>query len=306
MSELPQAQVLWMPIPGYVGWYEASSNGDIRRVRPGQGAGKGMGAGNIRKPQRHPGGYLMVKLCRNNNRKYCLVHRLVCAAFHPQPEGATQVNHKDGVRDHNFSENLEWATNRRNHEHAMYENRSVGKLSLGDIAEIRRLYKTKEYSQAQLGVQFGVSQVQIGNVVRGASWELLDNADKPDFTPPPEMDQGPEKWRKVRRYPDYSISNYARLRRDTTGRGTHPGRIRAPQDDRNGYTCVCFTVAGRNKSEKLYRLVAEAFVPPYSGDEVNHKSGVKSDDRACNLEWTTHLRNVQHAFGHNRKEGSVA
>lgn len=72
-----------------------------------------------------PGGtspYLMVGL-RDDGKKMirCLVHRLVAAAFIPNPENKSQVNHKDGDKLNNHVENLEYATPSENSQHS-YDN----------------------------------------------------------------------------------------------------------------------------------------------------------------------------------------
>jgi hypothetical protein len=47
---------------------------------------------------------------------------------------------------------------------------------------------------------------------------------------------------------------------------------------------------------KVHRLVAAAFLGPCpEALEVNHRDGNKLNDRASNLEYVTHLYNVQHA-----------
>ena len=46
------------------------------------------------------------------------VHRLVATAFIPNPNGFTQINHKDGNKDNNCVSNLEWCDQSHNLAHA--------------------------------------------------------------------------------------------------------------------------------------------------------------------------------------------
>lgn len=67
-----------------------------------------------------------------------------------------------------------------------------------------------------------------------------------------------------------------------------------------GYKEVALTKDGKTKTLLLHRLIAQHFVPnPNSLPCVNHKNGVKSDNRIENLEWCTKSQNTKHAFDNN-------
>jgi hypothetical protein len=70
------------------------------------------------RPTKNTNGYLYVRIGnKRDDFKHCLVHRLVAAAYVPNPQGKPEINHKDRDKTNNRPENLEWVTHSENHKH---------------------------------------------------------------------------------------------------------------------------------------------------------------------------------------------
>lgn len=98
-------------ISGYPG-YTASNDGIIcgRKGKP------------LKDRMQH--GYVYVQMY-NEQHKLCTLskHRIIATLFVPNPDDMPEVNHKDCVTTHNWSDNLEWTDRGGNTGHAIMYNR---------------------------------------------------------------------------------------------------------------------------------------------------------------------------------------
>jgi hypothetical protein len=107
-----------------------------------------------------------------------------------------------------------------------------------------------------------------------------------------------EEWRPVVGYErDYEVSSQGRVRRLSGGQGATAGRLHKLTPNAGGYPHVTLWAGGRSKTHRVHRLVARAFLgEPPEGYAVNHRNGIKVDNRPENLEWVTWDENNRHAL----------
>jgi len=99
-----------------------------------------------------------------------------------------------------------------------------------------------------------------------------------------------EKWKPICGYEgQYEVSDQGRVR------SRRSGRVLRLNQKKNGYFTVDLYRDGLRKTCRVQRLVAAAFIGPSKLD-VNHRSGMKWDNRPGNLEYATDSENMQHAF----------
>lgn len=65
----------------------------------------------------------------------------------------------------------------------------------------------------------------------------------------------------------------------------------------DGYVEVSLYIDNKSCNKSVHRFIATIFIPnPDNLPEINHKNGIKTDNRVENLEWISHRDNVIHAI----------
>lgn len=159
----------WRPIPGYNGKYWVDDLGRVASywARP-------------LIPTILPNGHCRLGLYEDERRKYCRVHHLVAEAFIPNPKGKKEIWHKDGDRENNAADNLEWVTRaemrQRLSDRGMVLHRGARgtvKLNSYQVRRIRWLYAQGDFTYKELGILFHVSPGQIGTIIRRETWKHI-------------------------------------------------------------------------------------------------------------------------------------
>ena len=184
-------QPKWKDIIGYENEYQINQFGEIRTLKDSPKLKKY----NVLKPQINKrNGYVYQMLYKNGKEKLLRVHRLVAMAFLPNPNNLPQVNHKDGNKQNNSVDNLEWCEQSYNMKHAFKT--GLEKPSEKQKAAVRKTNEKKrkrvvrtmgdeknEYESATVAAR--KNNVGISTICRycnkkrmpkdGASWQYIED-----------------------------------------------------------------------------------------------------------------------------------
>jgi hypothetical protein len=127
-----------------------------------------------------------------------------------------------------------------------------------------------------------------------------------------------ETWKPILNYEDsYEVSSEGRVRSINkliptgirhSSKRLRKGKVLKPNLKRGGYLSVDLSKDNKTKTVSVHRLVARAFLPNKGLPQVNHKNGIKTDNRVSNLEWCDAYQNQQHRYtvlGHIGKRKQV-
>jgi hypothetical protein len=103
-----------------------------------------------------------------------------------------------------------------------------------------------------------------------------------------------KKWATIEGYEQYAVSTEGDVKRISSG------KLLKPQTTSKGYCTVRLYNQHGNKSMKVHRLVACAFIENKDNlPQVNHIDENKTNNRVCNLEWCDNQRNT--TYGNTKK-----
>ena len=119
-----------------------------------------------------------------------------------------------------------------------------------------------------------------------------------------------EVWRDIEGHEGlYQVSSEGRIKslkrtiiKKDGRKQTVKERILKGTPDKDGYLKIgLYCGTGKQKWFQVHRLVGEAFIQnPDEKPQINHINEIKIDNRACNLEWCTCKRNINHGSRNER------
>lgn len=184
---------IWKDIPGYVGFYQISSCGQVKSLAKktrGINGGTYTSKERLLKPWKlsryklHKS-HLQIRLTKNGVHKGYFVHELVLLAFvGPRPEGMICRHFPDRNPWNNWYGNLQWGTYLDNSNDQKIHGTSVkdkcqrgekqymAKLTNEKVKEIRKLYAGGggQYTKRELAHKFDISWERIHSIVLGKAW----------------------------------------------------------------------------------------------------------------------------------------
>lgn len=174
---------VWKEIQGYEGFYKISNLGNCKRVthisvftRNGKTITSLLNEKYL-KP-RYRQGYIRVLLSKDRISKSYSLHRLVALHFIPNPANKPEINHIDGNKNNNCTDNLEWVFPRENCQHRdktglrnapRGSKSSRAKLNEEQVKQIRLLCDNGRTFSSLLKT-FNVSISTISNIYHRKTW----------------------------------------------------------------------------------------------------------------------------------------
>lgn len=112
-----------------------------------------------------------------------------------------------------------------------------------------------------------------------------------------------EVWRDIKGYAGrYQVSNLGHVR--SLKFGNTIGKVKNLKPILN--SCGYYVISLKGKQSFIHRIVAEAFIPnPLQLPVVDHINTISTDNRCCNLQWTTIKGNVNNPISARKRINTI-
>lgn len=255
-------------------------------------------AGHVSLGYLHPSGYRNIHLAEQP----WLVHRVVKLTFHglPKDPNMWQVHHRDGNKENNRLDNLDFVNNSLNVQHSYADpSRRCGGSKMWKPAEWRPVGSQDwiEFPSVTVAAQqFGVTRSSMSKWCKN---QAIRKGFQFRFQDIREKSLPGEKWRNIRD-PATGMELHGRMV-SSLGRVMlqHGFVYRGCKRHKQGYFSTSISNGTYTSKHFVHRLVANAFLgPPPTKHRIfiNHKDGDKGNNAAENLEYVTQAENVRHHF----------
>lgn len=175
--------MIWKSVVGFEGLYEVSSCGVVRSVPRIINYADGRKYTYPSKVLSHninkTNSAHLVHLYKNSKRTAKTVHRLVMEAHCPNTDySKAEINHKDGNRNNNTVDNLEWCSRLENMQHGFStglinntgSNHGNSIYNEAQIAHVKRLLNSG-LSASHVAILSGVKKGTVEQVRQGKQWK---------------------------------------------------------------------------------------------------------------------------------------
>lgn len=168
------AKLVYPNIPDNLNRFEISTHGRLKNIKTQY----------IYKLNVLNTGYCSVRTTVGKEKIHIIIHKAVAYTFLGNPNNLPEVNHKDGNKENNHVDNLEFCTSHENQQHKYDtglfdvnkikgENNGASKLTWNDIEYIRTNYKkgSKEFGAHAMSRKYSVSHPTILAIIRNKTWK---------------------------------------------------------------------------------------------------------------------------------------
>lgn len=289
--------IIFKQIPSYVGYF-ATNDGRIYSEK----------SNKFLAIKSYENSYAQVGLFLNKKRETHQVHILIAKAFHENPNKFPTVNHKNGNKLDNSSNNLEWSSRKGNAKHAR-ENGLINPKTRRVIQmEMDGTFKKIFESASEAMRILNIDRRLIGDACSGRQksaggfkWKFESERTN-ELVDEKEL-KNTDIWKPIPQFPNYLISKEGKIY------SKRYKQCLEIKKNNKGYMVYHLKHNGTRQAFSGHVLVAKAFIENLNEtkNKVNHKNGSKDCNHVENLEWCTQKGNSQHAHdtGLNKSKKKV-